>query len=404
MSPPLTVEEARARIMGAARPRPTELLDLAFAAGRVLAAPVTAKLDQPPFRSAAMDGYAVRDADVRASPARLTVVGEAPAGRAFDGVVGRGEAVRIFTGAVVPDGADRVVIQEETVRVGDTVAVTAPQDGGSNIRATRLDFSAGDRLLPRGTRMEGAALALAAAGNAGQVEVFRPPIVGVLATGDELVEPGVEPGPSQIISSTPYALVERIAAWGGQPIALGIARDDADAIAEAIDTPGFDIVVPIGGASVGEHDLVKSALTARGLLIDFERVAMKPGKPTWFGTMGARLVVGLPGNPASALVAAQLFLKPLIYQMTGRHPSEAVRLLPARLDAPLPRGGPRESYLRAHLGADRDGVLAARPETNQDSSLMTPFARANALIRRSINAPPAAAGEIVAAMPLFEGL
>ena len=404
MSEMLSVDEARAHVLSLARPRPAERLDLAFAAGRVLAEPIKARRDQPPFAASAMDGYAVRSVDVSAAPAHLAVIGEAPAGRPFEGAIGQGQAVRIFTGGVVPTGADCVVIQENTERHGDSVTVTEPQHANGHIRSAGIDFRAGDTLLAAGTKMEGAALALAASAGAAHVETYRPPIVGVLATGDELVEPGQEPGPSQIISSTPYALVERIAAWGGQPIALGIARDTQASLLEAIDAPGLDILVPIGGASVGEHDLVKSTLAQQGLKTLFEKVRMKPGKPTWFGTMGERLALGLPGNPASALVAAHLFLKPLLFALTGRAPGGAVHMFSARLDGTARPASGRTNFLRAQLHVDDGGTLWARPESDQDSSLMAAFARSKALIHRPAGAPPAANGDIIEVLPLFDGM
>ncbi|MEL7029371.1 MAG: gephyrin-like molybdotransferase Glp [Pseudomonadota bacterium] len=399
----LPVDDARARMFAAAPAVTTEKVSVDACAGRILAAPVIAETTQPSYPASAMDGYAVRFADVAKTPAHLNVIGEAPAGAAFDGDLGPGEAVRIFTGGVVPGGADHVVIQEDVEGVGEQdITVTAPQDRPANVRAAGLDFRNGDALLPIGVKLDGPRPALVAAANLAQVEVYRKPKVALLATGDELVAPGANPGRGQVVSSTPYGLLSLISEWGGEPRYDGLARDDVADIRAKIDLAAdADIVVPIGGASVGDYDLVKKALDAAGLEIDFAKIAVKPGKPTWFGRLDRRLVLGLPGNPASALVCAYLFLKPLMFAMTGRRPADATPEWSARLTEDVPKNGAREAYLRARLARGGDGALTVSRAGLQDSSLLTPFATADCLIIQ----PPqhaAGAGETVTVIPLTE--
>jgi len=384
----MAVEAARARMLARVGPLGAEAVPLAQALGRVLAADIVATRDQPPFAASAMDGWALRAAD---TPGRLAIVGESAAGRAFAGQVGPGEAVRIFTGAPLPAGADAMVIQEEAARDGAFVSVPATT-AQHFIRPAGLDFRAGDTLLTSGTRLDAWRLALAAAAGQGELTAWRRPRVAVLATGEEIVAPGGAVRPDQIYDSGSTALAALIASWGGAPNALAAAGDDEAAIADAVGAAGGDLIITIGGASVGDHDLVKPALVRLGLQLEVENVAMRPGKPTWFGVLGdGRPVLGLPGNPASALVCAELFLRPLLLALQGADP--ATPLIGARTTHTIAAGGARESWLRARLDHRPSGELAVTPFADQDSSLVNVFADADSLIRRPVGAPAAEAGD-----------
>lgn len=315
----LPVDEALRRILDGAVPLEAESVDLLAAAERVLAEDVAAQLTHPPFAASAMDGYAVRAPDVATVPATLRVVGELNAGGPFAGSVAAGEAIRIFTGASVPDGADTVVIQENTERSGESIIVRESAPPGANIRRAGSDFHSGGVLLRAGRLLDASAITLAAAGGHGRLNVRRAPRVAILATGDELVEPGNQPGPGQIISSNPYGLAALLSRFGARPRLLGIAGDTIEALtAELAEAADVDILVTIGGASVGDRDLVKPALEARGMALDFWKVAVRPGKPMLFGRLGATRVVGLPGNPLSCLIAARIFIVPLVFRLLGR--------------------------------------------------------------------------------------
>ncbi|MDB5482762.1 MAG: molybdopterin molybdenumtransferase MoeA [Caulobacteraceae bacterium] len=368
---------------------------LAGALGRFLARPVLAARDQPPFAASAMDGWAVRAVDGE-GPRRI--VGESAAGHGYAGEVGPGEAVRIFTGAALPAGADAVVIQEDARREGDQVfipAVAHPR----HIRSAGLDFRAGDRLLEAGVRLDPWRLSLAAAAGVATPAVFARPRLAILSTGEEVVEPGGKPGPFQIFNSGSTALTALAETWGAQAVPLPPVGDDEAATARAVAEAGGDLVVTLGGASVGDHDLVKPALARLGLSLVVESVAVRPGKPTWFGTLGdGRRVLGLPGNPASALVCAELFLRPILRALQGARPGPFT--VSARAEEPLPANGDREHWLRARLTRGPDGVLWAKPLRDQDSSLVTIFAEADALIRRARRAPDLAAGEALEALIL----
>jgi molybdopterin molybdotransferase len=383
------VEDARGRMLALAVRMPTEAAPLDDALGRTLAEPIIAKRDQPPFPASAMDGWAVRAAD--AGPRRA--VGESAAGHAYAGTLNAGETVRIFTGAPVPPGADAIAIQEEAVREGDLVTLTADVRAGVYVRPAGGDFRAGDVLLPAGVRLDPWRLALvAAAGKANPVCAVRPR-VAILSTGDEIVLPGATPGPHQIFNAGGPALAAMVRRWGGEPILLTPAIDSTEVIAQAVADQACDVVVTVGGASVGDHDLVKPALGRLGLTLVFETLKMRPGKPTWFGTLAdGRRVVGLPGNPASAMACAALFLQPLLATMQGGDPT--VRLTQARLAQPVAANGPREHWMRAMV-VNEAGVLTATPLRDQDSSLVTVFAQADALLRRLPDAPAAEAGEMV---------
>lgn len=372
-----------------------ESVPLADAAGRVLADAVTSRVTQPPFAASAMDGFAVRWEDVRQSGARLAIIGESVAGERFHGRVGAGEAVRIFTGAPMPAGADHVLIQEEAQRNGAYIICLEDQKRASNVRLAGIDFHIGDGLATKGETLTGPMLALIAAGNIDRVKVVRQPRVAIIANGDELAAPGGDLSDDQIVSSIPFGLAPMISSWGGAPRFLGVARDDPADIRRLIDDAGdCDIIAPIGGASVGDRDFMRDVFSARGAAPIFEKVSVKPGKPTWFAKLdGGRYVLGLPGNPASALVTARLFLKTAIDAALGRRNDETTRF--ARLVRPLPANGPRETYLRARLSSAQDGALAIDAFDDQDSSLLSVLARSNALIRRPSGALPAIADALV---------
>jgi molybdopterin molybdotransferase len=391
----LTVEEARRRMLAAATPGSPELARLDHrSTGRVLAEPIRAVRDQPPFDASAMDGWAVRMGDA-GSAGSYRIVGESAAGRGFDGSVEAGQAVRIFTGAPVPAGCT-VVIQEQAERRGDLVHIPDPPPNvRANVRPRGGDFSAGDALLDPGLRLDAWRLALAASAGRGEALVYPRPRVAILATGEELVQPGtVAPTASQIFESNTQALASLVAGWGGAPIRLAPTHDDEAAIAASVAEVEAELIVTVGGASVGDYDLVKPALRRLGLTLEVESIQLRPGKPTWFGRLGdGRRVLGLPGNPASGLVAAELFLRPLLDAWQGADP--ALKLEPARLAAPLPQTGPREHWMRAARAIDADGQLVVTPFEDQDSSLVTVFARADALLRRPAGAGPLAQGDVV---------
>jgi molybdopterin molybdotransferase len=396
-SPPLPVGAALARILAGVRaPLDPETVALAQARGRTLAADLAARRTQPPADVSAMDGYALRAADLADIPATLTVVGMSSAGHRFDGAVGTGEAVRIFTGAPVPAGADTVLIQENTRREGDLVIALQGERKGRHIRAAGLDFSQGEVLLETGRRMGAAELALAAAMNHATLAVTRAPRVALLATGDELVKPGDNPGPDQIVASNSYAVAAYAEAAGAEVIDLGIAGDSYPALEASIRsarTAKADVLVTLGGASVGDHDLVQSALAREGMELGFWRIAMRPGKPLMHGRLGDMHILGLPGNPVSAIVCAVLFLVPLVRalcgdQQAGRDPSEA-----ALLGAAVTPNDSRRDYLRGALASGGDGLPVATPFSQQDSSLLRVLAEGHCLIVRESHSPAALAGD-----------
>jgi molybdopterin molybdotransferase len=361
---------------------------LAEAAGRVLTEPVVAARAQPPFPTATMDGYAVA-AGTAMPGARFTVIGEAPAGASFSGRVGPGEAVRIFTGAPVPEGAAQVVIQEDVTREGDVVVLGDGVDGKANIRPVGADFGVGDRIeAPR--RLRPADLALIAAMNVPRLRVARRPVVAILATGDELVMPGEAPGPDQIIASNAFAIRALAEAEGAEARVLPIARDRMDSLTTAFDMASdADLLLTIGGASVGDHDLVGQAAAECGFGRAFYKVAMRPGKPLMAGKRGSTVLIGLPGNPVSSIVCTHVFVLPVLRAMLGEPPSPAPRRQ-GTLAAPLSPNGPREHYMRARLGPE--GVRAF---DSQDSALLNILSEADALIVRPPGDPARAAGETV---------
>ncbi len=393
----MPVEEARRRVLETASgPLDTEVIPIEQALGRVLASDISARITQPPFAASAMDGYAVRAVDVTQVPVELTIVGEAPAGRAYDGSIGPGEAVRIFTGAPVPDGADTIVIQEDTDKLSeDRVSVRETSEVGRHIRPSGLDFSEGDVLITAGRRLIPREIALAAAMNVAEISVYRRPRVAVLATGDELVLPGSTPRPDQIVSSNNFGLRTLVAKFGGEAVDLGIARDNLESLrSAAAGAQDCDILVTLGGASVGDHDLVQDALGQMGLEVNFWRIAMRPGKPLMFGRMGDVRVLGLPGNPVSSFVCARLFLKPLLDTLCGLS-GEEDQSVTARLAIDVAANDRRQDYLRARLQRDGSGTLVAEPFPRQDSSMLRTLTEADGLIIRPPHAPAAAAGDLV---------
>jgi molybdopterin molybdotransferase len=393
----LPVEEALARVLAVPRgPLRRERVALARAFGRTLANDLAAKRTQPPMAVSAMDGYALRAADAALRGTRLTVIGESVAGRGFLGNVGPRQAVRIFTGAPVPDGADTIVIQEDTKSEDTAVIMEEPAKPQAYVRPAGLDFSEGEILLQAGTRLGPAEVALAAAMNHAELEVASKPRVAILATGDELVLPGNEPGPDQIVASNPFAIAAFVEQAGGEPIDLGIATDDFAALERAIERAvqeQADVLVTLGGASVGAHDLVQSALTRRGMQLGFWRIAMRPGKPLIHGSMGAMSILGLPGNPVSSIVCAILFLMPLVRHLQGDPDAGAAQDEPAILGSDLPANDGRKDYLRARLSRDADGRAVATPASRQDSSMLRVLADSNCLIIREPHAPAVRAGD-----------
>jgi molybdopterin molybdotransferase len=387
------VVEALNRLLADVEPLPAETVPLHDAFDRLLAEPLTALRTQPPFDASAMDGYAVRAADVGNVPALLTVIGAAPAGRGFSGTVEAGQAVRVFTGAPLPAGADTIVIQENVRDSGGgVIEILEPTVANRHIRRAGLDFREGDVLLEKGRLLDPVALSLAASANHPSAPVVRQPLVAIIATGDELLPPGSTLGPDQIISSNAYGVAGVARSVGARALDLGIAADTKEAIAalvrKAVEA-GADVIVTLGGASVGDHDLVHDVLTGEGMTLDFWKIAMRPGKPLMFGRMGRIRCVGLPGNPVASLVCSQLFLKPLLARLGGRSFSQDIR--PARLGAAMVANDQREDYIRADV-SEENGALVATPFGIQDSSMLRMLADANGLIVREPFAPEAETG------------
>ena len=397
-APLMPFDEALARVLASvASPTDAENVALAEAFGRTLSIDVVSRRVQPPFANSAMDGYALRAADAAQAAARLTVVGESAAGRPFMGRVGPGEAARIFTGAPLPEGADAVAMQEVARCEGATIILAAPVAPRDHVRAPGGDFDAGELVLRTGRRLTARDLALAAAANHPTLAVHRRPRVAILASGDELVAPGAALGPAQIVASNTFAVAGIVVAAGGAPIDLGIAADDPKALAERLAqavAERADVRVTLGGASVGDHDVMQQALVDAGMELGFWRVGMRPGKPLIHGRLGATVVLGLPGNPTSSTLCALLFLRPLVRALLGDPEASADPSEPARLAVALPANGPRRDYARATLARDIDGLDLATPITSQDASLVKALARADALLLREPNASAAAAREM----------
>jgi molybdopterin molybdotransferase len=389
----LSVAEALERVLEHASPLPADEVPLTEAAGRVLAYPLKARRTQPPADVSAMDGYAVRSSDVATVPVRLKVIGEVAAGRPFARPVGPGEVARIFTGGVLPEGADTVVIQEHTKRDGDDVNVEKSSPKGRHVRVQGLDFKAGDALLDAGHRLTARDLALAAGMNHPLVPVHRQPKIALFATGDELIPAGAEPAPGQIVSSNNYAIAALARGEGAEVVDLGIVGDRLDETVAAVRRAregGADILVTSGGASVGDYDLVQKAFTAEGMALSFWRLALRPGRPLMYGRLGAMHVLGVPGNPVSAFICGFLFLAPLIRRLSGRidlqRPVES-----ALLGVDLAENDERADYLRATLTDGPQGPIAT-PFPIQDSSMMAPLAKADCLIIREPYEPAAQIG------------
>ncbi len=395
----ISVAEAQARVVAGASTLPAETVGLMDAAGRVLAGPLVARRTQPPFAASAMDGYAVRGADVASVPVRLKMVGAVQAGGFYEPNLQAGQCVRIFTGAPLPAGADTVVIQEDTEANGDQITIVEAEETGGNVRDAGLDFREGERRLAAGTYLSPRQLALAAAMDYPWLKVVRRPRVAILATGDEIVFPGEPIAVSQIVASTSTSLAGFVRANGGEPLVLGVARDTIESLREAVAAArDADILVTIGGASVGDHDLVQTALKEDGLQVDFWKIAMRPGKPLMVGKLGHSHVLGLPGNPVSSMVCAMLFLRPLLYAMQGRADGIPAPTM-VETAADLPANGIRQDYMRARLNANGQVV----PFAKQDSSMLTALAEARALIVRHENAPAVKKGTLVPAL-LLDGL
>ena len=390
----LSVTDAVARVVAGVTPLGSETVTLADADGRTLGADIAAWRTQPPFDASAMDGYAVRADDLGATPARLRVIGMSAAGAGFAGSVGPGEVVRIFTGAPVPAGADAILIQENAEAQADgTIVAREGVKSGRYVRKAGLDFAEGDVLLPTGRRLGMRELALAAAMGHGAVTVRVRPVVAILSTGDELVAPGTMPRGAQIVAATAPGLAAYVRSLGAEARDLGIVHDNAEAIGAAADAAkaqGADVLVTLGGASVGEHDLVASALAGRGMALDFWKIAMRPGKPLMFGRIGETRVLGLPGNPVSSLVCAILFLRPLIDALLGRPPTDISE--PAILGADVAANDEREDYVRARWTMSEAGPVAT-PLPTQDSSMLGVLAAADCLLVRAANAPGAKASD-----------
>jgi len=400
----ISVEEALWRLLAPLEKLPPEQISIAEGVGRVLAEDVAARRTQPPFAVSAMDGYAVRADDIKAVPVELRIIAEVPAGAGFSGRIGPGETARIFTGAPLPAGTDAIVIQEDTERDHDRVRVLEGAPPGRYVRREGLDFSEGEVLLRSGQRLTARDIGLLAAMNRPWLLVHRRPRIGILSTGDEIVMPGDPIGPHQIVSSNSLALAAFVSACGGIPVSVGNAPDDPEALRRiAAATQGVDLLVTTGGASVGEHDLVRDALAADGLELDFWQIAMRPGKPLMVGRYRGTPMVGLPGNPVSTLVCALLFLRPGLDRLSGLIPSEEPPPT-ARLGAALPKNDRRQDYLRSRLARAADGVLEVFPFEVQDSSMMRLLAAADCLVVRPPHAPAVAAGAMMSIVPFPGGV
>jgi molybdopterin molybdotransferase len=391
----LPVDEARARIIAAMPLLAPETVVLGAALGRSSIEDLHARVSHPPMPVSAMDGYALRSGDARAFPVRLRKLGVSRAGARFDGSLEPGSCVRVFTGAMVPDGADMIALQEDATEDGDCVIVREAGRAGQHIRRAGLDFGVGDLCVARGRALTARDLGLLAACGHTHVAVRRRPRIAILSTGDELVAPGAPIGPDQIVGSNGVALAAAVQAWGADAVDLGIVADRIDAIAQAVDrAAGADLLVTTGGASVGDHDLVRPGAASRGLVTDFWRIAMRPGKPLMFGRIGSLPLLGMPGNPVSALVCALLFLKPAIAAMSG-DVQQAPVFEQAILGKPMAANDKREDYVRARIVAGDGQQLTADPFPTQDSGMLLTLARADGLIRRRPFAPAAKPGELV---------
>lgn len=398
----MPVSEAMERLLEGVEALGEEMVPLADANGRFLASPLVSRRTQPPFAASAMDGYAIRHADTAAGRLELDVIGDAPAGHGFKGRVEPGQTVRIFTGAPLPEGTDTILIQEDATRNGNRITVNEVPGLAAYVRSAGLDFSAGETLLVPPLQIGYRQLALAAAMNHAELPVIRKPRVAILATGDELVRPGAEPGPDQIIASNHAGIAALVEDCGAEPLDLGISRDEPAELAmhvrKAIEADA-DILVTLGGASVGDHDLVQEVLGQEGMDLAFWRIAMRPGKPLMAGRLGRTRVLGLPGNPVSSLVCGLLFLKPLMAKMLGTEAASPDHSH-AVLSADLPENDRRQDYVRATLSRAEDDTLVVTPFARQDSSMLNLLAKSGALIVRPPHAPAEKAGATVPVLVL----
>ncbi|WP_164115952.1 gephyrin-like molybdotransferase Glp [Sphingorhabdus sp. Alg239-R122] len=377
----ISADEARHIIDAISALGQVETVTVDQALDRICAADIPARITHPPFRASAMDGYAVRLEDVRHAGAKLKVIGESRAGEAAGQLLDPEAAIRIFTGGVVPEGADHVIIQENVERKGGTITTCADQAVSANIRRAGIDFCEGDILKRGGARLNAIDVGLLAAANIADVRVFRRPVIAYFDNGDELVELGSKLQHGQIIGSNRFALDGMIREWGGEPVYLGKAGDTLEKVVAKFEAGlDADIVMSVGGASVGDHDHVRTAFERMNGQFLFQKIAMKPGKPTWFGALGETHVLGLPGNPASALVCATLFLQPLINRLGGSSDDRPASLQ-ARLASPLKANGQRENYMRGTYEVSDSGIVTVSPADNQDSSLLSRLSTANCLIR-----------------------
>ena len=398
----LTVRDAHARVIQAFEALPSETISVADATGRVLATAPAARLTQPPSDLSAMDGYAMRAEDVPAAPSTLTLVGQAPAGGSYDHALKPGETVRIFTGGPLPMGADAIVIQEDTKADGNRITILEAPRPGRHIRKAGLDFAVGDQPLAVGRILTTRDVALAAAMNLPWLSVHRKPRVAILSTGDELVLPGEPVGRNQIVSSSGIAVAALVRGWGGEPTLFDIARDDARLIQDRIAAGAqHDLLITLGGASVGDHDLVQGALKAQGFAMDFWRIAMRPGKPLMFAAKDRARVLGLPGNPVSTMVCALLFLKPAMERMLGQA-GDLPATRPARLAVDAKANDQREDYVRSTLTRSADGSLTVTPNPVQDSSMLSVLAESDAFLVRPAHDPARKAGDIVQVVDLAD--
>jgi len=396
----LSVREAHARIVAAFSPLPAETVSVDAAAGRVIAVEPKARLTQPPADLSAMDGYAVRTEDIQAAPTTLKLVGRAPAGGSYDHALQAGETVRIFTGGPLPMGADSIVIQEDTKAEGDRITILEAPRIGRHVRKAGLDFNAGDSPFRAGRLLTTRDVALAAAMNLPWLSVHRKPRVAILSTGDELVMPGEPIGRNQIVSSSGIAVAALMRAWGAEPTLFDITRDDASLIQDRIVAGAqHDLLITLGGASVGDHDLVQDALKAQGFTMDFWKIAMRPGKPLMFAAKDRARVLGLPGNPVSTMVCALIFVKPAIDRMLGQR-GDLPATKPARLAVDMSKNDQREDYVRSLVTSGADGGLTVEPHKIQDSSMLSVMAWANALMIRPPHDPARKAGETVQVIDL----
>ncbi len=399
----ISVEEALAKVTAGFKPLSLETISIDQALGRALGEDVASRMTHPPTAVSAMDGFAVRTADIATVPCELTQIGVSQAGSGFDGTVKTGQTARIFTGAPLPEGADTIVIQENTETDGTTIRVLETATLGRFVRPAGLDFKAGDVLLKKGKILTARDIGLLASMNVPWVQVHRKPRIAVLSTGDELVMPGDPVGPDQIINSNSLAQLAYIRAMGGEPVNLGIARDNEQSLRDHLaGAKGADLLITIGGASVGDYDLVQSVMREQGLDLGFYKIAMRPGKPLIFGRLGDVPVLGLPGNPVSAGVTSALFLRAAMDIMLGLNPKERV-LETVLLGADLPANDRREDYLRAQLRPDANGVLTAFPFSGQDSSMMARLAHADCLIVRPPHAEATRTGDPVRILKLNFG-